>query len=353
MAQFIDDEAATVPDADGASPISDEAGPVRSNTKTDRWIFTCNTPPAEWDPRNLWDPASMLYMTGQKEAGEENEREHVHLYIVWRTRKLFSQVRRWAGRVFPTGHTPHIDPVRGTETEARDYVTKTQGRIDGPWEFGACDEGRVCRSDSVNLSELVDQVSQWDPELDDGYRSPSAAYQECARGDSLGPYGYGQDPSCAYEVAGHLPSQARTGPVGEVQVGAEDCLRRVRLQQVDDPGNEFLPGQVALPTPCKVFRQDGVLVFGRLDQQPGPEYVVASRGESGAPDVLLQTDRPAGGRKCSDCGDPLPDTGRESRHPRTLAIGGPCPFCGCTSYFRCCNAYQCDFVCSRCLTARL
>jgi hypothetical protein len=161
MAQFIDDEAATVPDADGASPaadgaapISDEAGPVRSNTKTDRWMFTCNSPPADWDARKLWDPAAMLYMTGQKEVGAADEREHVHLYIVWRTRKLFSQVRRWAGRVFPTGHTPHIDPVRGTETEARDYVTKAQGRIDGPWEFGAYDATRGSRVNQGHRSDL-------------------------------------------------------------------------------------------------------------------------------------------------------------------------------------------------------
>ena len=119
--------------------------------KSARWIFTCNNPGA-LTLASLWDPDSMLYLTGQKEKAPTTGTEHMHVYIVWKIRKAFMTVLAWAAKKFP--NHPDVEIAKGNEQQCRDYVTKTDDRIDGPWEFGTYDGTRGISGKRTDLDDV-------------------------------------------------------------------------------------------------------------------------------------------------------------------------------------------------------
>lgn len=92
--------------------------------------------------KTLQDDTRLRYACGQLERGEGG-RLHAQIYTEWNTSLRLNQV----AKVLPS----HLEPVRGTRTQARDYCRKAEGR-----EFALPDLGvwRAERGDpSFNKEE--------------------------------------------------------------------------------------------------------------------------------------------------------------------------------------------------------
>ena len=106
------------------------------NPQHRKWCFTINNPSDQDDPMDklvsLGD--SVKYAVFQKESGE-NGTVHWQGYIEWRSRG-----RRLTGMklLFPRAH---FEPAKGSASQNREYCSKEQGRIDGPFEIGECPQG--------------------------------------------------------------------------------------------------------------------------------------------------------------------------------------------------------------------
>nr|UNR78476.1 replication-associated protein [Banana bunchy top virus associated alphasatellite 4] len=75
--------------------------------------------------------------------------DHDHLQGVIQLKKK----TRLNGAKRLIGGNPHLEPMRGSITEAKAYCTKEQSRIAGPWEFG---EMLLKGSNRRKLAELLD-----------------------------------------------------------------------------------------------------------------------------------------------------------------------------------------------------
>lgn len=94
------------------------------------YCFTLNNPdedevlvPQTW-------PDNYNYLVYQVEEGTEGTR-HLQGYINFKNPVRFESFRKY----FP-GERAHIERAKGTAKQNRAYCTKTEGRVDGPWEFG-------------------------------------------------------------------------------------------------------------------------------------------------------------------------------------------------------------------------
>lgn len=100
------------------------------SVKTKRWAFTLNNP-GEWRP--VFVEARMDYLVYQDEIGE-NGTLHVQGYVRLKSRALMKTVKKLLDN-----NGVHLAPARGSEKENRDYCTKEDTRVVGPWEFGTYD----------------------------------------------------------------------------------------------------------------------------------------------------------------------------------------------------------------------
>lgn len=120
-----------------------------SDTMKRRWFLTINNP-SETDDE-FADYVQKLehfkYCAFQREKGEEKETIHFQVFLIFNVGKRFSTLKNY----FPTAH---IEPVQGTNAQARDYCTKCDTRISGPYELGSFAEERS-RTDISNFIELV------------------------------------------------------------------------------------------------------------------------------------------------------------------------------------------------------
>jgi len=92
--------------------------PVFSN-----WIFTKNNP----EPNFKLDLTELIkYYVYQKERATT---PHIQGYVI-----LHKRISLQAMKVILPGC--HLEPRKGTHKQAKDYCTKNETRIDGPWEDG-------------------------------------------------------------------------------------------------------------------------------------------------------------------------------------------------------------------------
>ena len=115
-----------------------------------RWCLTINN-----EERSLEELAKYIenlehfkYAIFQREVGEKKETPHIQMFITFNVGKRFSTMQNY----FPRAH---IEPAKGTNSQARDYCSKNETRIEGPVEIGTFAEERS-RTDIVNFMELVD-----------------------------------------------------------------------------------------------------------------------------------------------------------------------------------------------------
>lgn len=87
----------------------------------------------------------------QHERGE-NGTNHFQGYIVFKNAVRMTGVKNIVGQM------AHVETRQGTHDQARDYCTKEDSRVAGPWTYGEdkeCGQGK--RSDMLALKKLIDE----------------------------------------------------------------------------------------------------------------------------------------------------------------------------------------------------
>lgn len=123
---------------------------MQENTQARRWVLTINNP-KETD-EEMQDYIKNLehfkYSMFQREKGEEKGTIHFQIYIVFTIGKRFSTIKTY----FPTAH---IEKANGSNVQCRDYCSKSDTRISGPYELGTFTE-KGERTDLRDFYELID-----------------------------------------------------------------------------------------------------------------------------------------------------------------------------------------------------
>jgi len=96
--------------------------------------------------KNLQEYSSLKYAIYQYEKGE-NGTYHTQGFIIYKNNKRFKNVKQ----DFPTGR---VREPNGSNIQNRDYCTKKDTRIAGPWEIGEFSEMRS-RNDIVQFFEAL------------------------------------------------------------------------------------------------------------------------------------------------------------------------------------------------------
>lgn len=113
------------------------------------WVFTLNNHNSVDAPRIFQDTGA--YCIWQEEKGE-NGTPHLQGYLYFPTgpRKLLT-----LKSFLPTAH---FEPRRGTHEQARDYASKDDTRLSGPFTFGSepTSTGQGARTDLISLKRSLD-----------------------------------------------------------------------------------------------------------------------------------------------------------------------------------------------------
>lgn len=129
--------------------MAEKVGKIVDNTQSRRWFFTINN-------EKRTDEEVLEYVKGlehikyaafQRELGEKEKTPHIQMFLIFSIGKRFSTIKKY----FPRAH---IEAAKGTNAEARDYCTKSETRISGPYEYGEFAEERS-RSDIKGFLELA------------------------------------------------------------------------------------------------------------------------------------------------------------------------------------------------------
>lgn len=130
-------------------------------TSVRNMCFTMNNPV---EPL-AFDESWMSYLVYQKEVGE-NQTPHYQGYV---ESKKAMRLSAWR-KVLPGCH---LEVRRGTQEEAKTYCTKTDTRVDGPWEHGTMKvQGK--RNDLVTLVNMAREGRPVSEALD---AMPAAAFR--------------------------------------------------------------------------------------------------------------------------------------------------------------------------------
>lgn len=93
--------------------------------------FTLNNP-LDSEIENLKKNAEQFrYLVFQLERGNAEGTLHLQGYI------YSAKPKRLGGWKSVIGQRAHIEPARGSPSQNREYCTKEDTRVDGPWEFGS------------------------------------------------------------------------------------------------------------------------------------------------------------------------------------------------------------------------
>lgn len=104
------------------------------------WVFTLNNP-----SQKLTLPPFAKYLVYQL---EKVSTPHYQGYIQLKRQQRLSYLRKW----LPTAHW---EPARGLPQQCKDYCTKEDSRVDGPWEFGTM-TSQGLRNDLIEMKKMID-----------------------------------------------------------------------------------------------------------------------------------------------------------------------------------------------------
>lgn len=108
------------------------------------WVFTLNNPESNELPEN----SDIKFCVWQREQGESGT-EHLQGYVEFKSRHRLARCKKWLPRA-------HWEVRRGTAEQARDYASKEETRLAGPWtvgEFTPSHQGR--RTDLSRAVEIL------------------------------------------------------------------------------------------------------------------------------------------------------------------------------------------------------
>lgn len=92
---------------------------------------------------------NLKYLVYQLEAGEENHTPHFQGYIVCKQSVRFTHFH-------PLLERAHFEIAKGTPEQCKEYCTKEDTRLEGPWEFGTLPAaGSGSRNDLIDLREAI------------------------------------------------------------------------------------------------------------------------------------------------------------------------------------------------------
>lgn len=122
---------------------------MEDNKQARRWFLTINNPKDTDDDiaNYIQGLEHFKYCAFQREKGEQTGTEHIQAFVVFNIGKRFSTIKNY----FPTAH---IEEVKGSNAQARDYCTKKDTRVSGPYELGVFAEERS-RTDITLFLELI------------------------------------------------------------------------------------------------------------------------------------------------------------------------------------------------------
>lgn len=124
--------------------------------QSDSWCFTqfvkFNERDQEYVPRILWNEEAMVYLIYQLEECPKSGRLHWQGYIQFKNRVRMQRVKQLLDL-----DNVHLEIARGNDVQNRFYCSKSESRIDGPWEFGVRDErkGQGKRNDIRDFLNLA------------------------------------------------------------------------------------------------------------------------------------------------------------------------------------------------------
>lgn len=130
-------------------PANVPAAPPRAR----QWVFTVNNPTETGEEfiQRLDATQFLIYAVFQKEVGEGGT-PHYQGYVE------FSKALRFNAAKRVIHATAHIETRRGTRAQARDYATKDDTRVDGPWECGNWREAAQGRR--VDLEAAISTLNE-------------------------------------------------------------------------------------------------------------------------------------------------------------------------------------------------
>lgn len=120
-----------------------------SNTQSRRYRLTINNP-EETDEQMyeyLKNLEYMKYFIFSREKGEKEGTIHLQIFLIFTIGKRFSTIKK----LFPKAH---IEPAKGSNNQNRDYCSKSETHLSGPFEFGDFIEERS-RTDLKNFFVMV------------------------------------------------------------------------------------------------------------------------------------------------------------------------------------------------------
>ncbi len=121
---------------------------ISANAQGRRWLLTINNPQQtdEEIEKYISDLEHFKYAMFQREKGRETGTEHIQLFVIFTIGKRFSTIKNY----FPTAH---IEQAKGTNVQCRDYCSKKDTRISGPYEIGQFTEERA-RTDKQGFLQV-------------------------------------------------------------------------------------------------------------------------------------------------------------------------------------------------------
>lgn len=201
-------------------PRQDLLDSMSNQSRSTNWCFTVNNPSEDEIllPQS-WDPELYKYLVYQLETGE-NGTPHLQGYVSFVNQKRFSEFRK-----FFLDERAHIAVAKGNAKQNRAYCTKSEGRLQGPWEFGSLpSQGK--RTDLMQCKELLDSGATL-KELSEQYFSQFVRYSKAFKEYTLlhapqrdwemdiqvvyGPTGTGKSRYCAENYPGAFWKSKNSG----------------------------------------------------------------------------------------------------------------------------------------------
>jgi len=117
------------------------------------WVFTVNNPVRPFPDRL---PRGVSYLVFQLERGHAGGTLHLQGYAQFdRKVRLSAVVACFEGDYACPQPRGHWEIARGTPAQNKEYCTKGDTRLDGPFEFGAVSGGQGARTDLVEVSRRI------------------------------------------------------------------------------------------------------------------------------------------------------------------------------------------------------
>lgn len=130
---------------------------LMANTRTRSWCFTLNNPTTliilDEDKVNK---EKIGYLVYQKEIGKKGT-PHLQGHVYFANPKTMAGVKKSLRQLYEGENFEalHLERCKGTSQENKDYCTKEDTRLEGPFEIGTCPK-QGARTDLEEIKTLID-----------------------------------------------------------------------------------------------------------------------------------------------------------------------------------------------------